>query len=295
MDLSLRQLRAAALVADTLSYARTAELLGYTEPAVHHQIRSLHEALGHVMFEKHGRGLRMTEAGARLLPHVLSVLAAADKLEACSIERNSLRSLSVAAGIVTGAYTLPTWLAQFAMARPDIAVQLQLGSAEDVARAVERGQSEIGISGRLSRVALSTSLHLVPWQEETYALYAGIRRSGGLSGHVVIFTVQTVTEALTQLLQQLESRGIKEPEIRFLASADAVKNHCQAGLGFALLRTRAAEADVHLGTLVRVDTGFGDIRDVVWICHGARTTLSDEARDFLDFLLADAARRGEAL
>ena len=57
-------LRAFEVVARHLSFARAAEELHVTKPAVAQQVRALEQDLGARLVERNGRGLKLTEAGA---------------------------------------------------------------------------------------------------------------------------------------------------------------------------------------------------------------------------------------
>lgn len=63
---SLSALRAFEVAARLESVSQAAEVLHVTHGAVSRQIRVLEEELGVALFEKQGRGLRLTEAGRRL-------------------------------------------------------------------------------------------------------------------------------------------------------------------------------------------------------------------------------------
>jgi DNA-binding transcriptional LysR family regulator len=295
MDISVRQVRAAALVAETLSYVRAAEQLGYTEPAVHHQIRKLQEALGCALFEKRGRGLGLTKQGAKLMPHLLSILSDVDVLEASAHDQDKDLShrVPVAAGIVTGAYILPRVVSLFGKVDPETAIEMQFGRAEEVAQAVERGRASIGICTRLSRVALTSTINLVPWMQISFGLFSSAETRRPLATPIIIFTVGTVTEPLTRLLKTLELLGLGSAEVRFLSSADAVKNVCQAGLGLGFLPTSAARVELDSGALVRVDSRMPDITDTIWLCHGPESSLSQPAKAFLAFLQGAAETLAE--
>ena len=58
---SLNALRVFVAVARSGGVSRAAEELNLTHSAVSHQIRSLQSELGITLFEKHGRGLMLTE------------------------------------------------------------------------------------------------------------------------------------------------------------------------------------------------------------------------------------------
>lgn len=63
---ALRTLRVFEVAARHLNYTRAAAELHLTHGAVSHQIRALEESLGVRLFERAGRGMRLTEAGHQL-------------------------------------------------------------------------------------------------------------------------------------------------------------------------------------------------------------------------------------
>jgi LysR family glycine cleavage system transcriptional activator len=66
----LNWLRAFEASARHMSFAKAAADLNLTSTAVSHQVRSLERQLGHALFERLARGLRLTEMGAAYLPDV---------------------------------------------------------------------------------------------------------------------------------------------------------------------------------------------------------------------------------
>lgn len=80
MDLS--QLRTLKQVAELGSLSRAADRLRIAQPALSRQIRLLEEELGTPLFERHGRGMVITEAGAKVLVHALRIIAEVDEIRA---------------------------------------------------------------------------------------------------------------------------------------------------------------------------------------------------------------------
>jgi LysR family glycine cleavage system transcriptional activator len=66
----LNWLRAFEASARHMSFAKAATALNLTSTAVSHQVRTLELHLGHPLFERLARGLRLTEMGAAYLPDV---------------------------------------------------------------------------------------------------------------------------------------------------------------------------------------------------------------------------------
>ena len=81
MDL-VRHLHYFVTVAETRHYGQAAYRLGVTQPPLSQGIQRLEKHLGSRLFDRSARGVRITEAGAALLPRARSVLEACDELRA---------------------------------------------------------------------------------------------------------------------------------------------------------------------------------------------------------------------
>jgi DNA-binding transcriptional LysR family regulator len=66
-------------VCRTTSLSAAATVLGYTQSAVSRQIAGLERDMGAPLLERGARGVRLTEAGAALLPHARLVVAEAER------------------------------------------------------------------------------------------------------------------------------------------------------------------------------------------------------------------------
>ncbi|MEM8854934.1 MAG: LysR family transcriptional regulator [Pseudomonadota bacterium] len=79
-DLNYRHLRYFWAVAHEGNLTRTAARLNISQSALSVQIKRLEERLGHALFERHGRQLRLTEAGRVALDHADAIFAAGREL-----------------------------------------------------------------------------------------------------------------------------------------------------------------------------------------------------------------------
>lgn len=79
--MELRTLLTFSRIAETGSFSRTAEQLGYSQSAVTMQIKQLEGELNTLLFERIGKQVKLTQAGNRLLPYALEILEALQKAE----------------------------------------------------------------------------------------------------------------------------------------------------------------------------------------------------------------------
>ncbi|HEX8075177.1 MAG TPA: LysR family transcriptional regulator [Thermoleophilaceae bacterium] len=86
-ELSVVGLRVVREVARQGSLTAAAERLGYTQSAVSRQVALMERAAGQALFERHARGVRLTEAGGIVVRHAGTVLA---ELEATSQDLEDL-------------------------------------------------------------------------------------------------------------------------------------------------------------------------------------------------------------
>jgi len=83
MDL-LRHLRFFVAVADARHFGQAAVLLGMTQPPLSQGIQRLERHLGVRLFDRGARGVRITEAGAALLPRAEELLTSADLIRSAA-------------------------------------------------------------------------------------------------------------------------------------------------------------------------------------------------------------------
>jgi DNA-binding transcriptional LysR family regulator len=122
--MELRHLRYFVAVAEERSFTRAAEKLWIAQPGLSTQIRRLERELGIQLFERHTRGVDLTEAGEIFLDRARVTLAAAE--DAVSTGRDLEAGLvgSIRLGVATcaGWRGTPGLLAGFARDWPDVEV-----------------------------------------------------------------------------------------------------------------------------------------------------------------------------
>lgn len=99
--MELRQLEYFVAVVEEGGFTRAAERVHVAQPGVSAQVRRLERELGHELLDRSGRGVRPTEVGAAVLPHVRAALAAVEAARLAADEWGGLVRGHLAVGMVT--------------------------------------------------------------------------------------------------------------------------------------------------------------------------------------------------
>lgn len=144
--MNLRVLRSFVEIADCGSIRSAAARLGVAQPPLSQQLRALETELGAKLFERHAKGVVLTEPGRLLLREARSLLTRADAISECVRRAASgLRgTLSIAIDVATGLHPLPLEsVRQFRQASPEVDVGLREGDTETLARDVATGRVDV--------------------------------------------------------------------------------------------------------------------------------------------------------
>jgi DNA-binding transcriptional LysR family regulator len=165
--MELRHLRYFVAIAEERSFTRAAERLWVAQPGLSTQIRRLESELGVQLFERHTRGVDLTDAGELFLERARTALAAADAARATGHDLAHGLVGSVRLGIVTGVGWPGTsaLLGKFGRERPAVELTVVEAYAGTLLRDLRDGRldemiapSELG-SAELPRARLGRE----PW------------------------------------------------------------------------------------------------------------------------------------
>ncbi|MEP2532995.1 LysR family transcriptional regulator [Shimia sp.] len=137
-------IRAFLATAEEGSLSAAARKLGLTQPTLGRQVAALEEDLGLLLFERVGRTLALTSAGAELLDHVRSMGAAADRVALVAMgQSQSIEGrVAITASDVYSAFLLPPALRELRIRAPRLTVDVV--AANDI-RDLMRREADIAI------------------------------------------------------------------------------------------------------------------------------------------------------
>src|SRR5574341_2388799 len=141
-NVTLRQLRVFASVARHLHFARAAEELALTPPAVSMQIKELESQVGLPLFDRTSRSVSLTTVGEYVLAYARRVLAVMRDAEDMVARFRGLQSGPLDVGMVsTAEYFVPRLLALFRAEHPCVDVRLRVGNnREQIVALMQQGE-----------------------------------------------------------------------------------------------------------------------------------------------------------
>jgi DNA-binding transcriptional LysR family regulator len=264
--LDLHKLRIFAAVAELEHYSRAAEILQLSQPAVSAHVHDLERSLGVELFEKCGRGIRLTAEGRLVQTYARRIVATIGELDEAVADRRGLRTgeLRLGASSTIGEYLLPEAVGAFRRHYPGVRLAIEIGNTTRVTDRLRRGDLHLALVGEalddpdLQFESYGTDeIRLIvppghPWaggQVPVAALTSQpliLRERGSATRDVI---EQALARAGVQMAVQLE-----------LGGTEAIKGAIVAGLGIAFVSACAVAQELASGRLAVVSVVGLEIR-----------------------------------
>ena len=255
--ISLRDIEYVVAISDTGSFTAAAERCGVAQPSLSGQVRKVENQLGLKIFERTGRDVRLTPAGADIVAQARSVLGEARRLFDLGHKLKDPLAGPLRLGVIAtlGPYLIPHLLGPLQNEFPDMKLQLREGLTADLDALV--------IGGELDAVLLS-----VPVEDDRlmampilFEPFVGMcSRRSALSRKDMLDMADLDTGDLLLMDEGHCIRGqalalcsSRQPgrDMRHAASIETLRHLVAAGSGHALLPKLAARADARIDVHVR--------------------------------------------
>jgi LysR family transcriptional activator of nhaA len=135
--LNYNHLRYFWAVAHDGNLTRTAARLNLTQSALSVQIRKLEDSLGHLLFERRGRQLHLTEAGRIVLDYADSIFATGEEMMGTLRRSGAVRQALRVGSLATLSRNFQLEFLRPVLGRTDIDLVLRSGSTRELLRALE--------------------------------------------------------------------------------------------------------------------------------------------------------------
>ncbi len=299
MPITLTQIRSFLAVRRAGSVHAAAGQLLVSQPSVSAAISALGRELGVGLVERHGRGVRLTEAGEAFAPYAAQALGLIEQgrsaaREAAQPEHSRIR---VAAVNTAGEYLAPALIRAYRQVRPGTSVLLEVGNRASVFERLESRRADIGIGGRPGGRSLAGypffANELIVVGKEVPADLAAIPWLLRGEGSGTRLATERLLADLGLADIARHSGGASEagqPELLTLGSNGAIKEGLAVGLGITLISRLAVARELADGTLREIPVPGTPLRRPWFVLLPASGPRRPAVQAFADFLRSDQAR-----
>jgi DNA-binding transcriptional LysR family regulator len=256
---TLKQFRAFAATARLGSFAKAAEELHLTPPAVTMQIRELETLIGLPLFDRGGRTVQLTMTGEYLLVYVRRLLATLKDAEDAMARLKGAETGQVRIGMVsTAKYYLPRLLAKFRAAHRGVEMQLSVGNREQLVRRLHDNEVDLAVMGRppkeLDTRAEPFAAHphgIIASPEHPLARRRGIPASLLAGEEFIVREPGSGTRAAME--HYFREHHLAPPRVMEMTSNETIKQAVIANMGIAFLSLHTCGLELETGQLVALD------------------------------------------
>jgi LysR family transcriptional regulator, low CO2-responsive transcriptional regulator len=290
-NVTFRQLRAFSTVARHLSFARAAEELHLTPPAVSMQVKELEQQVGLPLFDRSGRNVTLTTTGEYMLAYARKALAVMKDAEDMIARFRGLQGGQLAIGIVsTAKYFVPQLLAQFRTDHPALDVRLSMGNREQLVALMQRGEVDLAIMGRPPR---EWATRAEPFAAHPHVLVTAINHPLTKRDHIAAISLadegfivrENGSGTRAALEEYMRDFNVPMRVVMEMPSNEAIKQAVIAGMGVSLLSLHTITLELKSGLIAMPEVeGLPVVRR--WhVVNNLGKVLSPAAEAFRYFIL----------
>jgi DNA-binding transcriptional LysR family regulator len=243
------RIRTFRVLAESLHFRKTAEVLHISQSAVSQQISALEDELGVLLVERIGRRTFLTPAGKVLADEAGRVLAAVERAgEAVrAFGAGETDRLRLGASTTPGVYIVPAALGAFRAALPLVELSLKIANSADVQLALVHNDLDLGVVGE--EIAHEELFQVVIGDDEIIAVAApALAEKKRLRASDLEKLPMLAREAGSATRRYVDA-GLDQigvtPRVAFeLPSPEAQVRAAAAGLGIAFVSRHVAAGDL---------------------------------------------------
>jgi DNA-binding transcriptional LysR family regulator len=297
-----RRLQAFVAVARHTSFTRAALELHLSQSAVSQQVAALEQELGARLFDRAGRRVTLTAAGAALRERAASLLLELDaaRRAVAAAQGEIAGTLRIASSLTIAGYVLPRALAAFRRSHPEIELSLRVQNTEAVVGALLAGDVDVGfVEGPVAnaRIALEPlfvdELCVVAPPEHWFAGEETVAPAALAAEPLVVRERGSGTRTVAE--DALAAAGVDPASLKIAAEVsgiEAQKALVEAGVGVSVVSVQTIRRELALGTLVARTVAGLTLTRTFAAASAAGAPPLPAARALVAELAAQRGRRG---
>ena len=146
--MEIHQLEYFMAIVDTGSFSRAAEYCNVAQPSLSQQIKKLESEMGHLLFDRLGRSVVLTDAGKMLIPKARKILEEIQgiKTEIQADIQDGQGKLSVGFIPTISPFVLPSVIRRFGKEFPNALLEVHEDLTDDIVEKLVTAELDVGIT-----------------------------------------------------------------------------------------------------------------------------------------------------
>ncbi|TQV84585.1 LysR substrate-binding domain-containing protein [Aliikangiella coralliicola] len=237
-----------AIVENNFNITTAAEKIYTSQPGISKQLRLLEDELDLKIFERSGKQLiGLTALGEDVVKHARRALQEVENIKRIAQDKNKVESgsFSLATTQTQAKYVLPEVFKRFHARFPNLQIDLQHGSAEQMSDLLDKKQIDFAIAS--DNTNLSPDVIKIPcYHWDRVIVFPQDHPLGDLTKPTIediakypIITYKKPAVGESSLVKAMKAKGL-QPNIVFTArDADVIKTYVRNGLGIGIIASMA--------------------------------------------------------
>ncbi|MWC29942.1 LysR family transcriptional regulator [Paenibacillus sp. MMS18-CY102] len=276
-------------VAVRQSITRAAEALGYAQSSVTTQIQKLEKAYDVQLFERYGRGLRLTPAGEELLRIAVQMLDLYQESQE-KLAKQGGGTLAIGTIDSLASYYLPPFVQRIRETQPELSIRLQPDREPSILNKLREGEIDIGLL--LDHRPVDAALEWITIRKEPLVIIARPDHTllavqdlelTHLEGAEWMMTEESCNYRI-MLEKLLRSQGISYHIGLELGNPEAIKRCVKAGSGIAILPRMAVQEEISRGELAELPLQQPELCLELLLAMHPKKWKSHALRQFIEIL-----------
>jgi len=257
--MKLHQLKYLVAIAENdFNITAAAEKIYTSQPGISKQLKLLEDELDIKIFERNGKQLiGLTALGEDVVKHARRTLQEVENIKRLSQDKKKVESgrFCLATTQTQAKYVLPAVLKRFHARYPNLSIDIQQGSAEQLQQLLEKKQIDFAIAS--DNTALSPDIIKVPcYHWDRTVVFPPDHPLGDLTKPTLadiakypLITYKEPQSGESSLVKNMKSLGLT-PNVVFTArDADVIKTYVEKGLGVGIIANMAFDPKIDVNLI----------------------------------------------
>lgn len=294
--LTLQEMQVFLMVVECGSFSKAGHTLHMAQPTISQTIQNLETRMQTPLFERHRRGVFLTDAGEALFPMAQELMTIARRLEESMAELHGMvvGKLKIGCSTSAGKYLIPRLIADFREQFNQVRLDVLIRSRMSVFERLVSGQIDFGVS---SKIIEHNDLEYIPFFDDDVVLIASASHPWARFGKVLPDDLLDAPMILREpdsgtnrsLFQGLRNHDITPDMLNVvmeLGNAEAIAMAVETGIGVAFVSRLVARRSAETGYIAIVEVEGMPLQHRIHIARNHRIPMRRAQSEFWEFMLS---------